>query len=73
MFSVFDDVFTVSSAFCGHGRIVSRFLPLVSSTMFQALYTLTPALIQSRIKPQLSTAYAKSFGAVFALKLASHG
>jgi hypothetical protein len=32
-----------------------KFAPSVSSTMFQALYALTPALTQSRIVFQLST------------------
>ena len=31
--------------------------PTVSSTMFQALYEVTPALIQSRMRPQLSAPY----------------
>ena len=47
---------TISSAFCGQSRPASMPLPIVSSTMFQALYEVTPALIQSRIRPQVSIA-----------------
>ena len=72
-FSVRADVSTVSSAFCGHTRVVSMPTPAVSSTMFQALYAVTPALIQSRMRPQLSTAYAWSLGAVVALNGVAHG
>ena len=57
-FSVFVAVSTVNSAFCGQTRVVSMPTPTVSSTMFHALYAVTPAWIQSRIRPQLSTAYA---------------
>ena len=57
MFSVRVDVSTVSSAFCGQTRVVSMPTPTVSSTMFHALYAVTPAPIQRGSSPKLSTAY----------------
>ena len=36
-FSVFAEVSTVRSAFCGQTRVESMLTPTVSSTMFQAL------------------------------------
>ena len=73
MFNFLAEVSTVRSAFCGHTRVVSIPTPTVSSTMFHALYAVTPARIQSRMRPQLSTAYAWSLGAVLASNGFAHG
>ena len=50
--SFFAERSTTRSAFWGQ---FPRLLPLVSSTMFQALYAFTPATIQSRMSCQLSS------------------
>jgi hypothetical protein len=47
------DGFTVSSAFCGQGRCVSMFLPLVSSTMFPGAYASRRSDPVAKVDPAL--------------------